>query len=37
MDAELERRNLRLGLLLLAVAVVMVAGTIVVAVIYNAV
>ena len=37
MDRELERKNLRLGLLLFAVAVLMIAGTVVVAVIYNAV
>ena len=37
MDPELERKNLRLGLVLFAVAALMIAGTVVVAVIYNAV
>ncbi len=37
MDPELERRNLRLGFLLFAVAFVLFAGAIVVAEIYNAV
>lgn len=36
MDPELARRNMRLGLLLLGVALVLLAGSVVVAVIYNA-
>jgi hypothetical protein len=36
MDPELARRNMRLGLVLLALALVLFAGSIVVAVIYNA-
>jgi hypothetical protein len=35
-DPELARRNMRLGLVLLALALVLFAGSIVVAVIYNA-
>jgi hypothetical protein len=36
-DPELERRNLRMGLLLFAVIVLIAAGTVAVAVIYNSV
>jgi hypothetical protein len=36
MEPELARRNIRLGLVLLAVALVLFAGSIVVAVVYNA-
>jgi hypothetical protein len=36
MDRELARKNVRLGLLLLAVAVLIIAATIVTAYIYNA-
>jgi hypothetical protein len=36
MDPELSRRNMRLGLVLLAVVLVLFAGSVVVAVIYNA-
>jgi hypothetical protein len=36
MDPELARKNVRLGLLLLAVALVLLAGSVVVALIYNA-
>jgi hypothetical protein len=36
MESELRRRNMRLGLVLLALALVLFAGSIVVAVIYNA-
>ena len=36
MDPELARRNVRLGLALLAIALVLFAGSIVVAEIYNA-
>ena len=36
MDPELARRNMRLGLLLLGVALLLLAGSVVVAVIYNA-
>jgi hypothetical protein len=35
-DPELARKNLRLGLILFAVALVLAAGSVVVAVIYNA-
>ncbi len=37
MDPELARKNVRLGLVLFAVAVALLAGAIVVAVLYNAV
>jgi hypothetical protein len=37
MDPELSRRNIRLGFVLLALALVLFAGSIVVAVIYNAI
>jgi hypothetical protein len=37
MDPELARKNVRLGLVLFAVAVALFAGSIVVAVLYNAV
>jgi hypothetical protein len=36
MDPELSRRNMRLGLLLLAIALVLVAGSVAIAVIYDA-
>ena len=36
MDPELARKNIRLGLLLLAVVIVLFAGSIVVAELYNA-
>jgi hypothetical protein len=35
-DPELNRRNIRLGLLLLAIALVLAAGSVAVAVIYDA-
>jgi hypothetical protein len=37
MDPELARKNVRLGLLLLGIALVLLAGSVVVAVIYDAV
>jgi hypothetical protein len=37
MDPELSRKNLRLGLILLGIALVLLAGSIAVAVIYDAV
>jgi hypothetical protein len=37
MEPELSRRNIRLGLVLLALTLVLFAGSIVVAVIYNAI
>ena len=37
MDPELSRRNVRLGLVLLALVLVLFGGSIVVAVIYNAI
>ena len=36
MDPELARKNVRLGLILLGIALLLVAGSVVVAVIYNA-
>lgn len=36
MDTELARRNVRLGLLLLGVALLLLIGSVVIAVIYNA-
>ena len=36
MDPELNRKNIRLGLLLLAIALVLAAGSVAVAVIYDA-
>ena len=35
MDTELNRKNMRLGLLLLAVALVLLAGSVAIAVIYD--
>jgi hypothetical protein len=37
MDPELSRRNLRLGLILLGIALVLLAGSVAIAVIYDAV
>jgi hypothetical protein len=37
MDPELARRNMRLGLLLLGIALVLAAGSVAIAVIYDAV
>lgn len=36
MDPDLARKNVRLGLILLGIALVLLAGSVVVAVIYNA-
>jgi hypothetical protein len=36
MDPELNRKNIRLGLLLLAIALVLLAGSVAVAVVYDA-
>ena len=36
MDPELNRKNMRLGLLLLAIALVLAAGSVAVAVVYDA-
>jgi hypothetical protein len=36
MDPELSRRNIRLGLLLLGIALVLLAGSVAIAVIYDA-
>jgi hypothetical protein len=36
MDPELARKNMRLGLILLGIALLLAAGSVVVAVIYNA-
>jgi hypothetical protein len=36
MDPELSRKNIKLGLILLAIAIVLAAGSVAVAVIYNA-
>ncbi len=36
MDPELSRKNIRLGLLLLAIALVLAAGSVAIAVIYDA-
>jgi hypothetical protein len=36
MDPELSRKNMRLGLLLLAIALVLLAGSVAIAVIYDA-
>lgn len=36
MDPELARKNMRLGLILLGIAIVLLVGSVVVAVIYNA-
>ena len=36
MDPELARKNMRLGLILLGIAIVLLLGSVVVAVIYNA-
>jgi hypothetical protein len=37
MDPELSRRNIRLGLILLGVALILLAGSVAIAVIYDAV
>ena len=37
MDPELNRKNMRLGLLLLAIALVLAAGSVAIAVLYDAV
>jgi|Tabmets5t2r1_1033131.scaffolds.fasta_scaffold21903_2 hypothetical protein len=36
MDSELSRRNIRLGLLLLGIALVLLAGSVAIAVVYDA-